>query len=147
MPVVLHMENTGLHSVVLKRVDVQLLLEDGTELHPMDASEVIAEAQISMRSAYLGIPLIVPYLLSRREIREFNFELARDYRHKAFPAFLRVTPEDVPSARVFFFRVEKGLFRLLSRSPVLKIPVELEALKEGGHVESGRSLRFRLALD
>ena len=146
VPVILHLENSGSNTVTVKRESIRLLLENGTRLEPLDSEEVIRESRLAMHRAYLGLPLIAPYFISRQQISEFNFGLASDYRRKALPAFLRMVPEDLPSARVVFFRLEQENLAGL-RSPILEVTVEVEARDQSGSMKPGRGVSFLLALD
>ena len=90
---------------------------------------------------------MVPYVLAKQSTDQFNFDLTEDYGRKAMPDFLRVTPQDGPSARVLFFDVPKRKRTLLRRSSVLDIPVDVEATEVSGTLVPGAMVRFLLALD
>ena len=147
VPVVLHIENEGENTMTFRLENVRLVLEDGAEIPAADTSEIIRDAQQSLTTAYLGLPLVVPYFLTKREVDEFNFELTRDYREKALPEFLRYTAQDPPSSRVLFFRVEDSQFAAMGRSPVLQVPVDFESHRSAGGVTPGKREYFHLALD
>ena len=147
VPVVLHLENQGKRSILFRREAICMQLENGTRFSPLDPEEVIANCRVSSGWAYLGIPLVFPYVIAKPRIDQFNFDLDRDYRQKSLPPFLRIAPEDSPTARVIFFRLPDDALRALHRSPVIEVPAEVEALGEGKTHEPGENVQFHLSLN
>ncbi|MEM7261147.1 MAG: hypothetical protein AAF488_04090 [Planctomycetota bacterium] len=129
VPVILHLENRGEATVRIHRDAIRLVLEDesGTALKPVSPRAMIRESQVSGWSSTWLLPLIVPYVAARERVATFNFEVARDYRRKALPDFLRIVPGDPPFSRVVFFRVSPKHLTSLERPSSLDVPVEIEA--------------------
>lgn len=144
--VVLHLENAGNRTMVLRRDRISLRVEGEPEpLQTLDPELVVAECRRSNALSYLGLPLVAPYLVARQEIAQFNFELDRDYRSKSLPAYLRFAPGDPPGARALFFRADDGTFDKLRRSPVLEIHAEVEA-GTGNASQPGQDVHYLLSL-
>lgn len=151
-PVVIHIENNGDRTAILRRESMLLRLEGAADaLLPLDPDDVVAEVRTSPAAALIGLPLIVPYLVGRQEIAEFNFELESDYRGKSFPSYLRLAPGDANCARVIFFRIPEELSDRLQRTPVLEVQAEVEAVRNAGaatgsDTKAGKNVRFLLSL-
>ncbi|MEM7166216.1 MAG: hypothetical protein AAF581_12170 [Planctomycetota bacterium] len=146
-PVVLHVENSGSRTAILRREAMVLRLEGvETALKPLDPDAVIDEVRTSPVMAYVGLPLIVPYLVGRQEIAEFNFAMESDYRTKSFPRYLRVAPGDADSARVIFFRIPSDIVDKLERSPVLEVQAEIESIQSDAGTVRGKNVQFLLSL-
>ena len=147
VPIVLHIQNQGKRSLTLRRDDVKLRLESGAEFSPVTPDVVIAECRARIGWGYLGLPLVVPYTVVRGNVASFNFELDQDYRQKSLDSFLRVVPGDPPKARALFFRLDPEDMKLLSRSPSLEVPANVEALSEQDKIEPGQSVSYLLSLN
>lgn len=129
VPVILHLENRGEHTVRIHRDTVRLVLEDehGTRLLPLAPRTLIRNSQLSAWRAFIWLPLIIPYLIDHERVANFNFEVARDYRQKSLPSFLRIAPDDNPFSRVLFFKVSEEEREYLLRPTSLDVPVEIES--------------------
>lgn len=143
VPVVVRIENLGERTIVFRRERFTLRVEGEPEaLVPLAPEDVAASVSRSPGAAWIGLPLIVPFLVARQEIAEFNFTLDQDYRRKGFPAYLRFAPGDTPRARVLFFRTAPRAFAKLDRSPVLEVHAEIEG--EAG--QAGKDVRYLMSL-
>ncbi|MFN0059171.1 MAG: hypothetical protein ACKVX7_11985 [Planctomycetota bacterium] len=138
VPVVLHLENRGVRTVVMRRAPFRLVLDDGSKLEPLEPSLVVEEVLPNPNRAYWVLPLILPYWTVKERIAEHEFLLREDYRQKSLPDYLRIGEGDVASSRALYFRVPASQRHLLDRTPVLETPVEFEAqLANEGATQSG----------
>lgn len=148
VPVLLHIENSGDRSVIVRRERIELVLpdEDASRRTPLIPREVIREQCYSHGRAAWGLPLIVPFVVVYRQVSNFNFALTEDYLAKSLKDFVRVTPRDEPFTRVLYFRVPKSLQGYLERGCSLRVPLEVEAL-DGPTPRPGGSVTFSIGLE
>ncbi|MGE3166768.1 MAG: hypothetical protein AB7O52_17835 [Planctomycetota bacterium] len=144
VPVIVRVENISERTAVLRRERFTLRLEGEPEpVLPTAPTTVIERYQRGLGVGYLGLPVLVPYLVMRQEVARFNFELERDLRGKGLPAYLRVAPGDPPVAFALFFEVSEQAMAKLGRSPVLEVHAEIEG--EEGRL--GKDVRFLLSVE
>lgn len=104
--VIVQIENREEGSFELEREDFVVVLENGDRfvpVRPLDVLAGIRRSPLNLTSVLLS-PLIFPPVLVYTNTRDYNFEMARSFQKKAFPAALRLESGDAPLTRALFFR-------------------------------------------
>ncbi len=129
VPILIMIENPGKRDFLLHRDKVRWIV-GSTEISPIDPESLIREYRKSQLPSYLGLPLVIPYLVSRSQIAEYNFDLTEDYSRKALPETIQIRAGDLPFSYAVFFEIGPEQSRQLGRKSELLIPLRLKALPD-----------------